>query len=360
MSHTMNINNFLDLISAEESGRFFRYNNMAMSKALYDFDGVKYRLSPKAERVIREVQALNYNTLDSLSLMLTKPLPDVEALQKTYVEGLDHSTGTEQTDLEAAIALLLCAEGYSGNFRSNNSINALRDYLDAQVFLPSYSFIGEKASRALSTHVEAAILFNHFLESYKEIDGREVKLVTYRCDFKRKLEDYSNTYNWCKIYSVDLKANETSITWSAGCKLEINVSHPDLQKLEEAGIDFSHLRLGGKRVIVGQIEDISTAEIEKAAKKIGTPVDTSTIKAYTITEGIKINNIRELSDYWHLMRISEEQRATYTTDLKGAVCVVIETPQSSYTTCATSLGRALASASKKVQGAVMDSLDLSF
>lgn len=355
--NTTTVDNFLEVLSSQG---FSRHNSHQIGKLVYDFDGENYYIKPDVERAIREIQTLNDKTLIGLSNLLATPLTGLSSLRKectAILAQVDHPV--DKDGLSIAISILLSASRY-GRWGEDAASGVINKFMKALVFKEEYVFAGEKLTDLLQRHIITNILLGYFLDNYSRIEGRGVRVSRYSMKLRNVIRDYCNSYNWSRLYNIDTQAECTEVAQGIDNRLVINLTPVDLEKLADADIDFGNLRLSGKKVIIGQIADIPVADIEKAAKKISTPIDISSVKAYTITEGLKLNNTRALSDYWHLMRISPEQAAKYTTDLKGAVCVVIETPQSKYTTCATSLGRALASASKKVQGAVMDSLDLSF
>ena len=118
--------------------------------------------------------------------------------------------------------------------------------------------------------------------------------------------------------------------------------------------------INSKKSIITEVKPIANTEVVKAAKKISTVVDTKDISASEVVQGIRMVKLRDACNYWHMRTLARNggDFSEITQDIAGYVVATISTPNGSYSACSSSLGRALASASKQLQSAVMDSLDL--
>jgi len=126
-------------------------------------------------------------------------------------------------------------------------------------------------------------------------------------------------------------------------------------------LDSTLLQYQNRKVIICDLEEVSDQEVAQAAKKMKFSGDLSCVRCFKITKGYKIKDARVFNNYWELRRRSNSQIGDYFEDISDITYLVIsETPTTSFQSITSSIGRCLSSVNRRVSGAVLDSLDLSF
>jgi hypothetical protein len=183
--------------------------------------------------------------------------------------------------------------------------------------------------------------------------------------FKQKcLTDLSTLYDrygWRSATKFELDAEKTYCGIcpdSSSNYLTAKINRDDLLSLFNANIMSSDLKCNNKKVIVGAVEAVDHSEVEAAAKKIKTVTDINGLKMYRVTSGILLTHSQEINDYWGFQRKDKEQAMKLIDSLEGYYIAVMDTPENSFKTVGSSLGRTISSCSKQLTNKVMSSLDL--
>jgi len=223
------------------------------------------------------------------------------------------------------------------NILRNNFLKALRDLTVRK----AYSLVFLAHSQVVSA---VALDFNN-----------------YKAKFNIDLENLYDRHGWrtATDFTIDgVDSDETICKISDSGYIQIDINRTDIVNLFNANIFCSHLRSNNKKVLIASIESVSDEEIAGAAKKIKTVTDLNGVKMYRIKKGMVIKNSQEVNDYWGWRRRTVEEQNKSVGSLEGHYIAVMDTPENSFKTIGTTLGRTISSCSKQLTNKVMESLDL--
>ncbi|MDB4408935.1 hypothetical protein N9165_02615, partial [Akkermansiaceae bacterium] len=198
-----------------------------------------------------------------------------------------------------------------------------------------------------------------FLAHSQVISQQALRFNVYKEQYNKDLHNLYDRHGWSNATDFRVDNGEESVCEiTEEGTISVRVNRQDLTSLFNARIQNNELRFGGKKVIVASLTDVDASEVANAAKKIKTVTDLNGLKLYRIEKGIVIKNSQEVNDYWNWRRFDSERKAKAVSSLEGHFLAVMDTPEMSFQTVGTSLGRTISSCSKQLQNKVMESLDL--
>jgi len=198
-----------------------------------------------------------------------------------------------------------------------------------------------------------------FLSHSQVISQQALRFNIYKEQYNKDLDNLYDRHGWNMATDFRVDHGEESACGVTGDgTIAVRVNREDLTSLFNAKIQNNELRFGGKKVIVASLTEVDASEVANAAKKIKTVTDLNGLKLYRIEKGIVIKNSQEVNDYWNWRRFDSERKAKAVSSLEGHYLAVMDTPEMSFQTVGTSLGRTISSCSKQLQNKVMESLDL--
>lgn len=324
-----------------------------LGKAMYCIDEENYVLRPGVEAILRVL-------LEDIELATSEILEAAGESPDAYLKYVGMFTTSLSSELltEKEEPLVTAAKLLRDSFSHHRELN--KKVHDGLKVKRNWRALARSIAVMVCQSTQKMASLKYILDHYGKIGRTEVDRERYRLKLHARIAAMSDMYGWYRSYSIEENPEETKIGMGANNVISIAINEKDMTDLVNAKIDTSDCRLNGKKIIIGAIEAIPEVEIQKAAKKISTPIGLNGVKAYEINAGIKLDQLRSLSDHWHLRGVTPEHANSYISSLEGAVYVQVETPEGSYNACATSLGRALSAVSKKMQNAVMENLELSF
>ena len=198
-----------------------------------------------------------------------------------------------------------------------------------------------------------------FLAHGQIISQQALRFNIYKEQYTKDLHNLYDRHGWNSATDFRVDYGEESVCGlTDDGNISVRVNRADITSLYNANIKNKDLRFGGKKVIVSSLTPVCPDEVAAAAKKIKTVTDLNGLKLYRIDKGIVIKNSQEVNDYWNWRRFSDERKAKAVCSLEGHYLAVMDTPEMSFQTVGTSLGRTISSCSKQLQNKVMESLDL--
>lgn len=214
-----------------------------------------------------------------------------------------------------------------------------------------------KALRDLTVRKAYSLVF---LAHSQVVSATALDFNTYKDKFREDIRNLYDRHGWHSAtdFTIDGDFENTVCEISDNGDIKMNIKRSDIVDLFNAGILCSQLRFNNKKVLIAGIESVSDDEIASAAKKIKTVTDINGVKMYRIKTGMVIKNSQEVNDYWRWRRKDREQQAKSVGSLEGYYIAVMDTPENSFKTIGTTLGRTISSCSKQLTNKVMESLDL--
>ena len=188
-----------------------------------------------------------------------------------------------------------------------------------------------------------------------------LEFSTFKQKYKVDLENLYDRYGWRSATNFEVDTGEElycGLGESSSNSITLRIPRNSLVSLFNAGLMSSELRSNNKKLILGGVTPVPQSEIEAAAKKIKTVTDINGLKLYRITAGMLIKNSQIVNDYWSFQRKDKEDALKLFENLEGQYVAVMDTPENSFKTVGSSLGRTISSCSKQLTNKVMESLDL--
>lgn len=324
---------------------------------IYNLEGNTFILKPEIKEAVEKAKAEaeahqiklesftnNYSTIETEMLLHLKE----------KIAALDHNE-KDLAPTDRAIQVLCDIDPTQWNsIWDKGDINKIvRGYLDCP------SFLEEVVCNAVVLNTAVILGYGIMLDELTALDAGPVVRARFVKKIKGDLLELSSSYHVSNTATVEFDAEESLAEIDDRKHLAIKYTKEDLDFIIEHGLRFGDVRYNSKKVVITSLEQLDDNEVQKAIKKISTVVGAQDIAAFKVKKGLRLNKLRALGDYWHMRHVDLEQAKTYVESLDdNAVVVTIKAHDKSFTTISSTLGRAVASASKQMQTAVMDSLDL--
>lgn len=212
-----------------------------------------------------------------------------------------------------------------------------------------------KALRDLTVRKTYSLVF---LAHSQVVSAIALDFNNFKTQFDIDVRGLYDRHGWYNLVDLQLDTEETACELHNDGGIRMHIARPDTVSLFNADILCSNLRFNNKKVLIAGIEEVSAEEIAGAAKKIKTVTDLNGVRMYRITKGLVIKNSQEVNDYWRWRRKDREQQEKSVGTLENHYIAVMDTPENSFKTIGTTLGRTISSCSRQLTNKVMASLDL--
>lgn len=197
-----------------------------------------------------------------------------------------------------------------------------------------------------------------FLSDCLVASGSALKFIEFKQRFQYDLSNLYDRHGWGSATEFGVDTEESMCGFDDDRKIVMNLDREAISSMFNANIMCGDLRLSGKKLLVGGVTEVPFSEVEEAAKKIKTVTDINGLKMYKIDRGLVISNSQEVNDYWRWRRRTIEEMQKCVSSVEGYYVAVMDTPENSFKTVGTTLGRTISSCSKQLTNKVMESLDL--
>jgi hypothetical protein len=211
------------------------------------------------------------------------------------------------------------------------------------------------ALKDLTQRKSAAIMF---LAHSQVVSQGALRFNLYKEQYAKDLHNLYDRHGWTSATEFKVDVDESFCGLDDSSMIKVYLDRDDITSLFNAGVKNNDIRSSGKKVIISSVKEVQADEVADAAKKIKTVTDLNGLKLYRIEKGIVIKNSQEVNDYWNWRRFDDERKAKAVGSLEGHYLAIMDTPENSFQTVGTSLGRTISSCSKQLQNKVMESLDL--
>jgi len=360
----MKLRSYHDLKDDARNGRRIDTdNNLALFYDLSD-DGSVYVLSENSVKLFQDDLDILTNAIEALTDF-------VEVQDRQYISKLrdyaNHFLADVhiKKDMNTTVKKLenLMDAVYRGGYYSSRA--EYPNHIKWPRFIGDLSYFQTNCMKMLFDTIQKEQCIRIILDNCNRINAKVLQVQNYKNKYHSYIHGVIENYQWNNMlnYQIVEEGSEKNefLKEDRYCqgKVRVHMTEAQLESLMDADVNLVNANLNGKKTVINELEPVDFSEVEKAAKKISTVSDVSSMKAFKIKNGFLMKSSREVANYWEVRNMQLEDFPKLFTDISdGAYLVSINTNDKQYVSVTTSLGRSIASVSKKITNNVMDQLNL--